>query len=941
MLEWGKSGDRSGEHYAESRLEVEERMPGTEPRDLGALLRRYRRQLHLTQAELAACAGVSVDAISLIERGLTRTPQRATIRLLSDALALAPEDAARFAAAARAINRLALPAAPLDDLRDDPPDDPPVDAIPQTLAFDSPLPVPLTALLGREREQAALLALLAQPTTRLLTLIGPAGVGKTRLALSVAEAIQRAGQQEVAFVELIPVQESERTLPTIARALGLSAQGRLTPRETLAQALRERRLLLLLDNFEQILPAAPAVLDLLQACPQVTALVTSRAPLNVRGERCFPVAPLPLPALPDLANLSQPAILDDLRQVPSVALFLERASGAANSGADVADLTLLVDGRLVADICIRLDGLPLAIELAAAQARRMGTPQLHARLTQPGFLGALSAGPRDLADHQRAMRSTIAWSYDLLAKPERRLFRWLGVFTGGASPDALAAVCELSGDALEASLAALVDASLLQRSEHAGEPRYTQLVTLRAYAQERLLAEDEAEDEWEEARRRHADYCLKLVETLDPDDAARFEQNVARVEAEYENVRAALAWALETGARLHGLRMVGALWQFWLRHPYYMEGLDWLERCVALATSDTAQSEQEQRQEQYLLAEALTGVMAFSHRLDHFERSIAAGEQALALRRMLGAPAEIATALSNLANPVVALRDFDRAIALYQECLALLRGADARFAMIVPLLNLSNCYYEMNRPQEALALAEESLALSFEKGEIDWARALTWATIGEIAIALDDAERAVAVTEPSYHLFARKCDTYGVAVCAFTLGRAEWRLGALERAAERLDEAAQLFGELGSAAMVECVRYVRASVALEQGDLAAVRRDLMAALDNLAGPAHGKDRAWWIIERAATLIALCGASEVAAHLLGAAIAQRAATPAPFDPAERALRARELERLRAALGADTCEERLAAGQALTLEAAIALARRELQRDMPTPIVIRGA
>ncbi|HEX2346945.1 MAG TPA: tetratricopeptide repeat protein, partial [Ktedonobacterales bacterium] len=640
----------------------------------------------------------------------------------------------------------------------------------------------------------------------------------------------------------------------------------------------------------------------------------------------------------DLADLSQPAILDDLRQVPSVALFLERASGAADSGADAADLKLLVDGRLVADICIRLDGLPLAIELAAAQARRMGTPQLHARLTQPTFLGALNAGPRDLADHQRAMRSTIAWSYNMLAEPEQRLFRWLGVFIGGASPDALATVCELSEDALEASLAALVDASLLQRSEHAGAPRYTQLVTLRAYAQERLLAEGE----WEAARQRHAAYCLALVEALDPDDAAQYEQVVARVELEYENVRAALAWALATGARLHALRMAAALWFFWISHPYYLEGLDWLERCVALATEAAAPVEAAARwQEQETLAKALRGVMAISDRLDHTERANEAGEQALALRRALGDPVEIAAALNDLANVAVTLRDFDRAIALYQECLALCRATNNRFGMILPLMNLGACYHEMNRPQEALTLAEESLALSYEKGEIDWARALTWATIGDMCVALDDTERAIAVTEPSYRLFAHKRDTFGVAVCALTLGRAEWRQGALEQAHAHLDEAARLFDALGNLGWLARTRYVRASVALEHGDLAAARRDLMAALDNLAGPAHGKDRAWWIIERAATLIALCGAPEIAARLLGAAIAQRAATPAPFEPAERTLRARELERLRVALGADACEERLAAGHALTLEAAIALARRELQRDMPMPIAIWGA
>ncbi|HZC05459.1 MAG TPA: tetratricopeptide repeat protein [Ktedonobacterales bacterium] len=868
-------------------------MPATGAYTFGELLRRYRRSRRLTQAELAERAGISADTISLLERGLTQTPQKATTELLSAALALAPSDAAAFALAAHHARRSAGV-----DTGD--PDGAQAESTPE-----SALPVPLTLLIGRERELATLIALLGRPHTRLLTLTGPAGVGKTRLALEVAALLRRAQEREVVWVNLISVQEPARVLPAIAQTLGVREQGGLSLRGTLIRALRDRRRVLLLDNFEQVLPAARDVLDLLIACPCLSALVTSRAPLNVRGERCFPVAPL---TLPDLSRL--PAA-EDLRAIPSVALYLERVSDEWQT-----EPTANAESwRQVADICVQMDGLPLAIELAAARVRRLGLSQTHARLTQPGFLGALGEGAQDLPDHQRAMRSTIAWSYDLLGAEERRLFRWFGVFRGGAQIEAIEAVTGLADDELLTSLAALLDASLLQCDDREGARRYSQLVTLRAYAEEQLRAASE----WEEARRRHAAYCLTQTDALLSQPPNESERQIARVDADYENVRTALGWSLEVGEITLGLRMVAALRHFWFVHSHYLEGLDWLERILARTPTPTTD------EERALLAEAWTGVMALSHRLDQFERARDAGERALALWRAVGNTAKIAWALSNLSNPVAALRDYTRAVALCEECLRLQRDIGARADMVVPLHNLGELRFTLGEPRAALALYEESLALSREAGESDWARALTWNNIGEVYLFLDEPARVIAVSEPSYQLFTEKGDTFGAAICAFTLGRVLWRSGAAEAASAHLAEAERLFGALGNLVMVARIRCVRASLALERADLDTAQDDLAEAFEALAGQAREGVWIWQVIERVATFLRLRGETEQAARLYAAAVARHDATPGPLDPAERDLCERDLACLRATLTEPVLAACLAEGQALAPDVAITLAR----------------
>ncbi|HEY7091685.1 MAG TPA: tetratricopeptide repeat protein [Ktedonobacterales bacterium] len=879
-------------------------MAGDDAPDFATLLRRYRRERRLTQEELAERSGVSPEAISMLERGLTQAPQRGTVELLVAALGLSPEESAIFDSAARHARWTERgadqQAAAVDEALSES-----AGGIART---EGNLPVPLTPLFGRERDEDALLSMLDDPATRLLTLTGAAGVGKTRLALRVAMQLQQERRQEVVFVDLIPVHDPDRALSAIAAALGLQESGGQPLRDTVIQALRQRHVTLVLDNFEQVLSAARVVLELLIGSLGVKALVTSRWPLNVRGERCYPVTPLALP------NASQLDSLDVLCAVPTVALFVERAVAAQPDFA----LTTLEEGRLVADICARLDGLPLAIELAAARVRHVGLRRLGEWVTQPSFLEILTDGPQDLANHQRTMRSTIAWSHNLLSAERQRLFRWLGVFVGGASVDAVAAVTEWTTEALLADLAILVDAHLLRRTDTGDAQRYTQLVTLQAYAREQL----QTTGEWDEARRRHARYFLDLTQRIDVRLTDQPEGLFALLQLEYENVRAALGWAWETGAIDHGLRMVSRLRRYWDTRSQFREGLDWLERCIARADVPGSPEERER------LAQAWTGVLVMAYRLDLLDRACEAAEAALALRRASGDSNQIAGALGNLANVVAPLHDYERARALYEECLTLYRETGERQGMVFPLFNLGNLYVDTGRPREALAYYEESLALSRAVGESELARAATWNGLGEALIVLDEPLRAIEVTTQAYRCCALERSDYWVANCAWTLGRAYWRLGDATAAGAYLDEAVDTFGALGAVVGSARVRYFRASLALAHGDVKSALGDLAQALAAIVDRTDANEYLWWLVERVGTLACQRGALEHAARLYGVAVAHRDIAPRLLDPAERDLRQRDLDSLRAAVEERALATFFAEGQALTLNAAIALARQEL-------------
>ncbi len=355
------------------------------------------------------------------------------------------------------------------------------------------LPFPPTALIGREREVAAVAALLRQTSVRLLTLTGTPGVGKTRLALEVAQELVQDFADGVHLVSLAPISSPAFVTPTIAQTLGIKEVGARPLVDLLKTFLRDKHLLLFLDNFEQVLPAAPHLTDLLTSCPHLTILVTSRATLHVHGEHEFVVPPL---ALPDPKHLPEP---EALTHYAAVALFLQRAQ------ATKSDFQLTnANARAIVEICVRLDGLPLAIELAAARVKLLPPQALLARLDQR--LAVLTSASRDAPAHQQTLRDTIAWSYNLLDTAEQRLFRRLSVFVGGCSLEGAAAVCNAGGD-LERDIldgvTSLLDKSLLgQTEQEGGEPRLLLLETIREFGLECLAASGEGEA----TRRAHTAY---------------------------------------------------------------------------------------------------------------------------------------------------------------------------------------------------------------------------------------------------------------------------------------------------------------------------------------------------------------------------------------------------------------------------------------------------
>jgi predicted ATPase/class 3 adenylate cyclase len=493
----------------------------------------------------------------------------------------------------------------------------------RTLAPASSLPAPATRFLGREREIAEVSELLS--SSRLLTLTGPGGTGKTRLSLAVAAAVADRFPDGVAFVPLGEITQLELVLPSIAHELGLPDRGGAQPMERILAHLAARRMLLVLDNFEHIVDAAPEVAELLSGAPQVAVLVTSRSALRVYGEREYPVPPL---STPDPARL--PA-LDALARYEAVALFVDRAQAAQPSFA-LTD----ANAAAVAEICHRLEGLPLAIELAAARIKLLSPRAIRDRLTKR--LDLLAGGARDLPARQQTLRGAIEWSHELLDDGDRRIFAALGVFVGGAGFEAVEEVCrDLDVDVLEC-LASLVDKSLVRRDDGAdGEVRFTMLETIREYALERLEGTGAAED----VRARHAAWYLDLAERaaaviMGPDRRRWLDV----LEQEHGNLRAALGWATRTGRADLALRLASALWRFWQMRGHLVEGLERTRAAIAAADED---------EDPACLARALDAAGGLAYWMGDGQTAAGFYEQELELQRRLGDRRGEAWALYSLA----------------------------------------------------------------------------------------------------------------------------------------------------------------------------------------------------------------------------------------------------------------------------------------------------
>src|SRR5215217_2338175 len=433
------------------------------------------------------------------------------------------------------------------------------------------LPTQPTPLVGREREVAGVCRLLRGGGVRLLTLTGPGGMGKTRLALQVAADLVDEFEDGVFLVPLAPISDPDLVVPTVARTLDITETSGRTPEEALKDYLRNKEIVLVLDNFEQVVEAAPLVGELLSACPALKVLATSRTVLRLYGEREFTVPPLELP------DPSHPQPLERLTQYEAVRLFVERAQ-AAKAGFSVTDENALA----VAKICAHLDGLPLAIELAAVRIKLLPPQAILVRLGNR--LKLLTGGARDLPERQRTLRATIEWSHELLDEGQKILFARLAVFAGGCTLEAMEAVCDAERDLpLDDPIkgaSSLLDKSLLRREEGSeeSEPRFSMLETIREYAQERLEESEAAE----EIRRLHAECYLALAEEAEPRlRGPEVVTSLGRLETEHDNMRAALSWSLKSGEAELGLRLGVALLWFWSARGYWSEGARWLEESLA------------------------------------------------------------------------------------------------------------------------------------------------------------------------------------------------------------------------------------------------------------------------------------------------------------------------------------------------------------------------
>jgi predicted ATPase/DNA-binding CsgD family transcriptional regulator len=657
---------------------------------------------------------------------------------------------------------------------------------PASPPMHSSLPIPLTRLIGRDAEVAALRHALVDERVRLFTLTGAGGTGKTRLAIAVAAAAATAFPDGTYFVDLAPVREPDLVVPTIATTFGLRESADRSLRAGLGRFLATKRLLLLLDNCEHVLAASLEIAAMLGANPDLTVLATSRAPLRIRGEREFPLPPLDTPK----ADLSLDE--NELAAMPAVALFVERA------GECQPDFALTAENAAdVAAICRRLDGLPLAIELAATRIKILPPAALLARL-EPR-LPLLSGGGRDLPARQRTMRDSVAWSYDLLSPAEQAAFRRLCVFVGGFTIEGAEAIVERCGTpSVLDLLASLVDKGLVRRSAGSGEPRFAMLETIREYGLERL----EAETERETAHRRHAAYFLTVAERAEPrlrgPDQALWS---ARLETEHDNLRAALAWLLaEVDRAEDALRLGGALHWFWYLRGHHREGLRWLEASVAFSREDAPSSAR---------VRALAGAGLFASHLADYPRSRARLRESLAIGRTLGNASDVAYALHILAFSELLHMNHEELQAIAEESVSLFRLAGDRWGVANALCLLGMVLIVSRDPAAAAAPLDESLTLARELGDTRGiARALHYT--GEVARFLGDDERARPLYAESLHLYRELDDRSSAAIVLDDLGYVAAHQGDPRRALASFLEA---LGEHTEAAALFLIAHSLAGIA--------------------------------------------------------------------------------------------------------------------------------
>ena len=766
------------------------------------------------------------------------------------------------------------------------------------------MPAPLTPLIGRLQEVAAACALLQRPEVRLVTLTGMGGVGKTRLALQVATELQERFVDGIYFVSLALVSDPRLVIPTIAQTLGIKEAGERPLVDLLQTCLRDRHLLVLLDNFEQVIAAVPELSNLLAVCPHLKILVTSRAVLHIHGEYEFPVPPL---ELPDLSHLPEN---ETLSQNACVALFLQRAQAVMPN----FQLTS-ANARAIAEICVRLDGLPLAIELAAARVKLLPPKILLARL-EHRFL-VLTSGARDVPARQQTLYNTLAWSYNLLDVEEQRLFRRLSAFACCCTLTALEAVYrdlgDVPADVLD-GVASLIDKSLVQTEQEGEEPRFEMLQTIHEYGLEVLASAGEMEC----IRRAHAHYYLRLAEDAEteiggPQQAAWLD----RLEREHDNLRAALSWSLEQAENEQAtqddrsmetaLRLAVALREFWRVHGNISEGRNFLER--ALAASEGIEAS--------VQAKALIAAANLAYIQSDYDRTEVLCQESLALYRELEDQPGIAfsvyllgnvawirgdttTARSLLAESLALARavddeqraawslfvhgllessqgEYTRARALFEESLAIHREMQNKRGIAHALSQLAQVLIASQSDQDGVpSLLEECLVISREIGFKEGIAASFWLS-GQVALGQGDLVTAHALAEKSVALYKEMGHLHGTAESLSAFGKVLAAEADYAAARTRYEEGLEISGALGE-------KWISATCLLGLGEVVAAQQQL----------------AW------------------ATQLWGAADVLRDTIGVPIPPVERADYERSLSAARVQLGERAFAAAWSQGRSMTPE-----------------------
>jgi predicted ATPase len=682
------------------------------------------------------------------------------------------------------------------------------------------IPVQRTVFIGREKEIAAAKELLLSKDVRLLTITGPGGIGKTRLGLEIASALQENFPGGVHFVPLSPLRDPGLIASLIVQTLGIRETGGQSSLEQLKRHLQESAhepVLFLLDNFEHLIQAAPLVADLLAMAPNLKVLVTSRAALHVYGEREFPAPALGVP------DAQAKPSLDALSQFPAVALFVQRAV-AAKPDFELSQQ----NASAIIEICARLDGLPLAIELAAARVKVLSPSAMRTRLASR--LQLLTGGARDLPQRQQTLRAAFDWSHDLLSAAEQKLFRRLSVFVGGCTLEGVEAVCDTKGD-LELDLldgmSSMVDKSLLQQFEQAnGEPRFLMLETIREYAREKL----EASGEDAATKRAHAAYCLVLAEEAAAESGAEGAEGGERIALEHDNFRAGLERLIETGDADWGLRLGTALFRFWESREYLAEGRDMLAKVLKIAGA-AAPTKARAR------AVFSAGVLAAAQ--GDFAAADALMMESLEIGRQLGDTQGVAVTVN--ARAVLARDQGNVALAhsLFQESLTLWRELGDLQAIARALSNLASVLKMQGQHDLARSLCAECRAIFEGLGDLTGA---AWSLNNEGDIARDqgDSAGARALYEQALGIFRGLDDRWGIAGTLADLGNVTREQQDCPAALPLYRESLKIFQEMdhkrGVARLLECCA---CSAVVEQqaerslrlaGAAAALRKSIGAPL---------------------------------------------------------------------------------------------------------------